>query len=204
MWVSTNSCAEPYAYHSRDSGDNEQGESEPVNVISISQNTPLWYFGTGAPASDFTLGSTSATLTANGVSSGTFHWTVTTGTTKVAFANNGTTITNTDSNTVTIHSTSYSTDANDVTVQLQYTAPDELISHTLNWTLQVDSPYKLVSNGSTSNYATQTACSDTTGSNGYQSQVLPYLIVSFFGQTMAHTNFNEYLGGSRFDYYSGK
>src|SRR5712692_6971580 len=49
----------------------------PGNVPpTISQSTDMWYFGGGVPTpSGFTLGSTNATLTANGASSGTFQWT---------------------------------------------------------------------------------------------------------------------------------
>jgi protein-disulfide isomerase len=156
-------------------------EQAPVTVISISQSLPLWYFGNGvATPSGFTLGSKSATLSANGATSGTFVWTITNGTSKVTLENNSNTITKQNTNTVGISSTSFSTQSNDVTVQLKYTAPGGGSPTTFSWNLSVDSPYKLVSTGATTNRGVGGSCAVTApnGTDGFQSLV-PYKIISF-------------------------
>jgi len=96
-----------------------QQASAPANVTpTISQDKQLWYFGGGVPTPPgFTLGSTNATLTANGATSGTFKWT-SSDITKLLLEGNAGTVTKTNSNTVGIISSGYSTTANDVTVQL--------------------------------------------------------------------------------------
>src|SRR3984957_18278118 len=53
----------------------------PITVQpQISQNANLWYFNGNPAPSGFTLGSTTATLTASGGGSGTYAWTITAGT----------------------------------------------------------------------------------------------------------------------------
>jgi hypothetical protein len=154
----------------------------------ISQSTELWYFGNGISApSGFTLGSTTATLTANG-GSGTYTWTVTNGTSIAALQ--GTT-SGQNVTSVTIGSIGYSTSANDVTVQLQYT-PTGGKAATSSISFSVDSPYKLASNGATTNKGvTGNTCNNPPpGNNGFQS-VVPYKILSFFGVQISHIGVNE-------------
>jgi hypothetical protein len=94
--------------------------------ISISQNTPLWFFGNSIdPPASFTLGSTRATLTANGATTGTFQWTIIYGTEKLTLGENPgiTTVTNTDSNTINIRSMGGSINEGDVVIRLRYTLP---------------------------------------------------------------------------------
>ncbi|MDX6499709.1 MAG: hypothetical protein QOG23_2969 [Blastocatellia bacterium] len=166
---------------------------------SISQDKPLWYFGylLDTPTG-FTLGSTTATLTANGASQGTFQWTVTQGSSKVMIDDtfNITTVTKTNTNTLAIRSISYSTSANDVTIQLTYTPPNSSNSTTVDWSFSIDSPYQLVSLGATTNRGVLNSCATNSpnGTNGFQSLV-PYRIVSFFGVTVANVDINEGFSG---------
>jgi hypothetical protein len=171
-------------------------------TITISQNTPLWYFGFLNPApSGFTLGDTSATLTANGASTGTFQWTITNGTDKLYFSelspNGPFTITKTDTNTISISSQSYSRQANDVTVQLQYTPPGATQPLTANWNLSIDTPYTLVSNGTISNRGVTQNCtlSAPNGTDGFQT-LIPYRIRSFFGVDVTNVYIVEGFHGS--------
>lgn len=180
---------------------------QPGQVVSISQDKRLWYFGNGisAPAG-FTLGATNATLNVNGASTGTFKWTISNGTSMLKLENNSTTITKTNVNTVGISSTSYGTQANDVTVKLEYTPPDAGQTKTIDWNLDIDSPYKLDSNGSTTNrgIASTTPLCDTNapdGIDGYMSHV-PYRMLSFFGVQISNVGINESFG-ARTDVYLG-
>jgi hypothetical protein len=130
-------CPISYAYPGSQAG----GSVTPT----ISQDKNLWFFGTGVQTpGGFTLGATSATLTVNGGGNGTYAWTVTNGTSELAFQNGTTSITLTDTNKVTIYSNSYSISTNDVSVQLKFT-PSGGSQMTLPvWNLTIDSPYQLV------------------------------------------------------------
>jgi hypothetical protein len=165
---------------------------------AISQDKALWYFGQGVPTpTGFTLGATSATLTANGRTAGTFKWTITNGTSKMTLENGSSTITKTNSNTVGINSTSFSTATNDVTVQLLYTPSGGSQMPAFNLSLTIDSPYKLVSNGSPVNKGISAAgtcdANYTPGTDGYLSAI-PYTIKSFTGLTITNAPVNEFLG----------
>jgi hypothetical protein len=162
-------------------------------VTAIQQSSALWFFGTGIqPPPQFTLGNTSATLTAAGGGDGTYVWTVTAGTSKLRLPGNTTTYTVTNSNTVTVNSISYSTQANDVTVQLQYTYPNTP-TQTLTLSTSVDSPYNLVPLGTTDYAQTLTCQTPTYGSSGYLS--LPsYRMQSFFGLQISNMYINETFG----------
>lgn len=175
-----------------------------VNVApTITLSSPLWFFGTGVPTpSGFSLGSRNATLTASGAGNGTYVWTITNGSSKATFENSSSTITKTNVNTVGISSTSYSTQASDVTIQLQWT-PSGGSQMTVNYSLSIDSPYKLASAGAvTSNgISTATCPNPQTGTAGYISYI-PYDIISFFGVQITHIGVNETFG-SRTDVYQG-
>ncbi len=175
--------------------------SAPVTVVpSISQNTNLWYFGGGIPVpSGFTLGSTSANLTANGAITGTFTWTITSGTSKLQLENGSTTITKTNANTVGVSSISYSTQADDVTVQLQYT-PSGGSAISVSYSLTIDSPYKLLAGSVTNSGAKGITCNNPpTGTSGFDSKV-NYTIVSFLGVQISNIGVNETFATAVDDY----
>jgi hypothetical protein len=179
-------------------GDQAYGTFTPT----ITKSKSLWFFGTGiSTPSGFTLGATSATLTANGAGTGKYVWTVTRGTLQVKFSdNNSSTITKTNVNTVQIASIFESTQANDVTVQLQFT-PTGGSQITTAISLSVDSPYKLTSGGAPNDYGVRLG-SDCTqsviGTDGYLSYI-PYSIISFFGQQMTNIEHNEFFGAKHND-----
>jgi len=173
---------------------------------SISLSTPLWFFGTGVPTpSGFTLGATNATLTASGGGNGTYVWTITGGTLQVVLENGSTTITKTNVNTVGISSTFESTQADDVKVQLQYTAAGTSQALTTSLSFSVDSPYKLTSTQQPLDVGLRlgsTCQTMTSGSDGYASGI-PYNIISFFGVQITNVYVNETFG-SRSDGTSNK
>ena len=162
----------------------------------ISLSPSLWYFNGNPAPSGFTLGSTTATLTASGGGSGTYGWSITNGSSKAALqgTTSGQNITS-----VQIQSTSYSTTENDVTVQLQFepTSGNQSVQTTYN--LSVDSPYKMILNGYTD--IGVNTCSDTTngGLYGYKTQAL-YTAQSFLGVTIINIGVNESLGPFSDDY----
>jgi hypothetical protein len=161
---------------------------------SISQDKSLWYFGPGnSPPPAFNLGSVAATLTANGASNGTYIWTVTSGSTLLKFENGSTTITKTDINTVGVQSMGLSTQLNDVTINLQFTPANGGQMVTLNYALTIDSPYKLVPNGSPSHAAVggnTCVVPAPDGTLGFQS-LIPYNVLSRFGKLLTNINMNE-------------
>ncbi len=175
-----------------------QQASALANVTpTISQDKQLWYFGGGVPTPPgFTLGSTNATLTANGATSGTFKWT-SSDITKLLLEGNAGTVTKTNSNTVGIISSGYSTTANDVTVQLQFTPSGGSQMPAVTWRLSIDSPYKLAPNGSMPPDRGVSTCASPFpspgGSNGYES-IVPYKIISFFNVQIANVGVYELLG----------
>jgi hypothetical protein len=175
------------------------GPTQSVDVTpTISQSQNLWYFGSGISApSGFTLGGTSATLTASGGGSGTYAWSITSGSSIAALR--GTT-SGQNLTTVTIASTSYSTSAKDVTVQLQFT-PSGGSTLPVTYSLSVDSPYEMDPDGVTDKGVN--SCSDTTGggTNGYKSQAI-YTALSFFGVTLNNIGVNETFG-TQVDDFSG-
>jgi hypothetical protein len=172
------------------------GVQATVSAPTISQSKPLWFFGTGVQTpGGFTFGTTSATLTVTGATTGTYLWTITNGASKAIFENNSSTITKTNANTVGISSTSYSTQANDVTVQLKLT-PSGGTQITLTWSLSIDSPYKLTSAGNPADAgvaAGSTCKSFSPGTSGYLSGI-PYAAISKFGQTLVSFPLNETFG----------
>jgi hypothetical protein len=184
--------------HGRLCSNSQRNASGGDNINpTISQSNALWYFGSGITTPpNFTLGSTSATLTANGVSSGSFQWSVTNGSSKLAFENGSTSIKKTNSNVVTIYSKLYSAAPGDVTVHLDYTPSGASQAIPVDWPLGIDSPYQLISNGQTTS-AGANVCDGTpnppAGSNGYVSNV-PYKILSQFGVTVTNAPINEQFG----------
>jgi hypothetical protein len=174
----------------------DSGSGNGTVAPSISINKNLWFFGSGVSApSGFTLGATSATLTASG-GSGTYTWSITAGGTKAALQ--GTT-SGQNVTSVTINSTSYSTSANDVTVQLQFTpSGGSAATSTLN--LSVDSPYKLLAGAITNAGVSGSTCTNPpAGTAGFQSKV-NYTIVSFLGVTVTNMPINENFTGDADDY----
>jgi hypothetical protein len=160
---------------------------------TISQDKNLWYFGNGISApSGFTLGATTVTLTANSGSSGTYVWSITAGSTKATLQGS------TTGSSVQIASTSYSTSANDVTVQLTFT-PTGGSAVPVDYKLGVDSPYKMTP-GAVTNKGVN-SCSDTTGGGiyGYKTQAA-YTVQSFFGVAIANIGVNEDFGSTTDDY----
>ncbi len=157
----------------------------------ISKNEPLWYFG-GSPApSGFSLGSTTVTLTASGGSGGTYEWSITSGTSIAALQGS------TTESSVQITSKSYSTSSNDVTVRLQFTPTGGSVVP-VNYSLTVDSPYKLISAGPGVNdpiaYHGPTSCTaPQSGTAGYYSTV-PYSVISFLGVQISNEYVNESFG----------
>ncbi|MGH9511694.1 MAG: Ig-like domain-containing protein [Terriglobales bacterium] len=175
------------------------GGSSGTVTPKISQNTPLWYFGNGIPTpSGFTLGSTSATLTASGGGSGTYGWSITSGSSKAVLqgTTSGQNITS-----VTIASTSYSTAQNDVTVQLQFEPTNGNSSVQTSYSLSIDSPYKLVVGTIADNGASINSSCDNPdgGSDGYSTK-LPYTVMSFFGTAMGFAPMNESFSNISDDY----
>jgi hypothetical protein len=168
------------------------GNGPGTVTLSITKDKSLWFFGLGnTPPQQFTLGSTNATLTANNVNSGTFSWTITSGSSRLHFENGSSSITKTNVNTVGITAVGYSTALGDTVVNLTYTPSGEAQSSG-SFSLSIDSPYKLLSTGPTSNRGvTGASCSNPpTGTNGYQSLV-PYRAISFFGIQIANIGLNE-------------
>jgi hypothetical protein len=162
---------------------------------TITLSPALWYFGRGnTPPSGFPGGITT-TATAVGGGNGSYVWTITSGTSKAILENNSSTITKTNANTVVITSTSYSTQGNDVTIQLQYTPSggSQLMS---SHSFSIDSPYKLILISSATTGAAQGmfACEDPTpnpqGTDGFQT-LYHYSIKSFFGSQVTFENANE-------------
>jgi hypothetical protein len=95
------------------------GDVIVVIVFEIEQDYELWWFNGENPI----YYDTEVTLTASGLSTGSFEWTVTAGTGKVDLNNGGAdsdTITATDDNTVVMKSTAASTSTGGVTVQLEH------------------------------------------------------------------------------------
>jgi len=166
-------------------------------VTSISLSTPLWFFGTGnQPPQGFTLGNTSATVTAVGGGAGTYNWTITSGSNKVTFPNNSSTYSASNNNTAPISTTSYSTARNDVSVQVQYTYPNTP-TQTVSLSLSVDSPYKLLA-GTVMDYGVAAQC-NASGYSGFLTQV-PYQIMSFLGTVISNIGVNESFAGQTQDY----
>jgi hypothetical protein len=173
------------------------GPSGPGNVLpTISQDKNMWYFGNGITTpSGFTLGATNTTLHANGAGNGTYVWTITNGASRASFENNSSTMTKTNVNTIGIYSTGFSTQANDVAIQLTFTPSSGAQLTPPIYTLSIDSPYKLVGNGTTTNSGVSSCggSSPPPGSNGYNSNV-PYKIISFFGATIGNVPISELFG----------
>ena len=171
----------------------EPGGSSPGTVTPvISQDQILWYFNGNPAPSGFKMGSTTVTLTASGGGSGTYGWSITSGTSIATLK--GTT-SGSDVTSVQISSTSYSTTENDVTVQLQFEPTSGTKSVQTSYSLTVDSPYKLVSTGSTTNSGVAGPCTlapAPKGTAGFQSLV-PYAIISFQGQQIANITTAETL-----------
>lgn len=120
-----------------------------------------------------------STIGVNPLSGGVreYIWTITGGTSKMTFENNSSTVTKTNTNTVGITSTSYSAQLNDVTVQLRFT-PTGGSQVTASHSLNIDSPYKLLSLGLTTNRGiaasgSQACTAMQPGSDGFVSLV-PY------------------------------
>lgn len=130
-----------------------------------------------------------------------YTWTITNGNSRLVFENNSSTITKTNTNTVGIASTGYSIQANDVDVQLQFTPAGTSSSVTASRSLSIDSPYKLVSMGTTSNrgVAGSSCLNPPNGTDGFQSLV-PYRIVSFFGVQISNIAINETFPSEADDY----
>ena len=173
--------------------------SATANVTpTISLDKGLWFFGSGVSTpSGFTLGATSATLTANGAGNGTYVWTITAGTAMAVFENGSSTITKSNVNTVGISSTFESTQANDVTVQLQFT-PSGGSQLTTSRNLSIDSPYKLTSLGSPQDSGADigSTCNhviNDPGQDGFYSGI-PYKMVSFFDVVISNIGVNETFG----------
>jgi Glucodextranase, domain B len=94
--------------------------SVDLNAVKILQDADLWWFNMASPANY----KVNVTLTAQGASTGSFHWEVVDGTDKVNFENNATSIDITDKNTVGLKSIGASASAanvtKDVTIRLTY------------------------------------------------------------------------------------
>ena len=169
-----------------------------VNVpptISRSQN--LWYFGNGiSTPQGFTLGGTTAVLTASGGGSGDYAWSITAGGSKASLQ--GTT-SGQNLTTVTIASTSYSTSSNDVTVNLKFTPTGGSVI-SVNYSLTIDSPYKLIAGTITDTGVSGTSClNPSTGTSGYQSLIL-YTMISFLGVQITNIAVNETFANDVDDY----
>jgi hypothetical protein len=166
------------------------GSSSGTVAPTITKDKNLWYLGGNPAPANWSLGSTSVTLTANGATTGRFEWSITAGGSRAQLEGGVQNITKTDANTVGISSTMFSTQQNDVTVRLIYT-PSGGSSATRNFNLTIDSPYKLVSTGSTTNTGASNCNNPAApGSNGFQSLV-PYKIMSFLGVQISGIAVNE-------------
>ena len=99
------------------SGQYETGNASGT-VVKVDISTNLWWFNGEDPQGGYDI---HATLTETPVTTGTFKWDVTAGTSIVDLTNgaqNGDSITLTDTNTIDIRSTSHSYYSNDVTIAL--------------------------------------------------------------------------------------
>lgn len=85
-----------------------------ATAVKIEQDYNLWWFN-GENAANY---HEEVTLTANGTTTGSFHWTVTAGTDKVNFENDTDDITLNNDNDVGVKSTAASATNNDVSIQL--------------------------------------------------------------------------------------
>jgi hypothetical protein len=175
---------------------------QPV-ITSITKSARLWFFGTGITPSGYNTSETLTAVTQGGFVNGTYVWTITTGTSKVTLSNSSSTDTVTNTTTMGLSSTSFSTAANDVTVQVGYTSPDGNVTTTKTVSLDVDSPYQLAC-------AIDPACDQfnfgessgncnvqsNTGTSGYSSSI-PYNLLSRIGNSaMSGFLINESLVGS--------
>jgi len=162
-------------------------------VPTISRENNLWYFNGNPAPSGFTLGSTTVTLVASGGGDGNYAWSITSGSSIAALQ--GTT-SGSNVTSVQISSTSFSTSENDVTVQLQFEPTSGTQSVQTSYSLSVDSPYKLISNGSTTNRGVKAPCEPIpapSGTDGFQSLV-PYEIISFLGVEITNITVAEHFG----------
>jgi len=167
-------------------------------IDGIDTSARLWFFGSGISPSGY---STSETLTANteGFTNGTYAWTLTDGTSKIALANGTSADTATDTTTMGLSSISYSTSANDSAVQLLYTTPDGTLETIVSVSLDVDSPYQFTSAGANINSGVAAGTDPcptqavTVGTAGYVTFVL-YNIKSFFGVTISNISGYEAFG----------
>ena len=162
------------------------------NITSISKSARLWFFGTGITPSGYNTSETLTAVTEGGFVNGTYVWTVTTGTSKVTLANSSSTDTVTNTTTMGLSSTSFSTSANDVTVQVQYTSPDGTVNTTKTVNLDVDSPYQLATGTITDEGLERGVSCDTpvSGNNAYLS-FIRYEILSKFGTVISGIGLNE-------------
>lgn len=175
------------------------GSSNGTVAPQISISPQLWYFNGNPAPSGFTLGSTTATLTASGGGAGTYGWSITSGSSIAALQ--GTT-SGTNVTSVQIASTSNSTTENDVTVQLQFEPSNGTESVQTSYSLSVDSPYKMVSLGSTTNAGVAGPCNAVPvpkGTAGFESLV-PYTIVSFLGTQISKIQMAETLNNQQISY----
>jgi hypothetical protein len=195
--------SKPMYWGFRENGGGSCPYSQPETSVDtnvapqISQNQKLWYFGNGiSTPQGFTLGGTTATLTASGGGSGSYAWSITAGSSKAALQ--GTT-SGQNLTSVQIASTSYSTSANDVTVQLQFT-PTGGSAIPVSYSLSVDSPYKLIAGSVTDSGVTGQSCSNPPpGTSGFQS-LIAYTIMSFLGVQITNIGVNETFANLSDDY----
>jgi YD repeat-containing protein len=169
----------------------------------VTQDKQLWWFGGQTPPSTFSLGALQATFTANGVGSqGTFTWAFATGSDKASFPNNQSSITVTNSNTVTVVSKASSITANDVSVTLTYTPPNASPLSPASYLFAVDAPFRLDPFNDpifgTITHRSADSCTSNfpppSGANGYTTGV-SYRIFSRLGVVISNIGINEAFGG---------
>ena len=152
---------------------------------TITQDKQLWYFGGFPTPSTFSQGGTTVTLTASGATQGTFSWSLSNGSGNASalFENDGTTITKTNSNSVSLTSQGQSlTTSDSILISLTYTDPWEGIQ-TVSYLTTIESPYSLIKSGDDNLYGAaycQLGSPPPPGSNGW-AFVKTYDVISRLG-----------------------
>ncbi len=97
-----------------------QNKTAKLHIVKIVQNNELWWFNGEDPGGSYHI---EATLTALGITEGTFQWSVTAGDDKVDLNNGGEdsdTVTGVNNNTVTVKGTGPSLSSQDVIISLSH------------------------------------------------------------------------------------
>jgi hypothetical protein len=179
-----------------DEGEDGQAPGGVPPTLTITDG--LWFFGKDNSVSGYP---TSATITANGASGGTFNWSIPTGTSKISFSSSSSvSSTETSADSVVVYSTGYSTSMGDVSVALSWSTPDGETLAATPLVFQVDAPYTQAPYAD-SPVSVPTVCGPNNSIGGY-SVVYSFSAVSFFQNPLTSVPVNESFG-TRSDVYGG-